>query len=835
MRRVGSLHTVLLVLQLLPLLATPALAEQATASNAENTQELALPRLIRFVEATWPTSEPPRPGISVLLDVTIDEQGKVTKVVVLESGGERFDAEAISAVEQFEFTPAQKGSHAVSARIHYRYAFAEPKELAAAEAMPAAEAQSSGEQSGAEQSSGKQSSEAASALPKDGDSASKATIPGQQHPNPASSAPGEASEPVEDESYSATAEISAPPREVTRHTVEQQDLTKIPGTSGDALRAIEVMPGVGRTSITSGDPILRGAAWNESRSYIEGGTVPLLYHFGGVKSAFNSRLLTRVDLYPGNYGTSFGRGTGGVVSAKIRDPLRDRFHAVAEASVIDSMVLLETPIGRDAAVAVAARRSNIGFFYDAFAPKSSFSVAAVPTYYDYQALGWVRLHPRHQLRVLAYGSRDSLHLVFANPADFDPGMRDQVDFGIGYHRAQVALDSELSPRLTQHVQVTYGYTKMRQVFGEMRAEMGEHDLMSRGEWNFRASDQMRVNLGYDLELLTMSGYYIGNRPPQAEGEVMNGGMSTEAVVDMSDLNRINAVRPGAYAEVEWRPLTPLLVVPGVRVDYYSDQGAWTVDPRLSARYDFNDRFALKWGLGIYSQNPMYYELLRGIGNPKLEPYHAQQYSLGIEHRPTSTLTWGVEGFYKHLYNRVVSTPGGQAPYFTNNGQGKIYGAELFARYTGERLRGWLAYTIARSERQDRGEPWRLFEADQTHILAVTANYPLGRGWEIGGRFRLTSGNPYTPVSSAVYEASTGVYQPVNARPFSARNPMFQQLDLRVEKMWQFKHWNLATYLDIQNAYNAKNYEGFDYSYDYQKREPIAGLSFVPNLGVRGEI
>ncbi|HMA94004.1 MAG TPA: TonB-dependent receptor [Polyangiaceae bacterium] len=821
MRRVGSLHTVLLVLQLLPLLAATAQAEQGTTPNADTAQELVLPQLLRFIEASWPSDEPPRPSISVLLDVTIDEQGRVTKAVVLESAGNRFDAEAISAVERFEFAPALKGSQPVPARIRYRYAFSEPK--------PSAPANDAATDVAAPSSD-------APAEPKETGSPRSAPTPpqGLVAPNPPATE-ADAPEPVEDESYTAVAEIAAPPREVTRHTIDQQDLMKIPGTSGDALRAIEVMPGVGRTSINSGDPILRGAAWNESRSYIEGSTVPLLYHFGGVKSAFNSRLLTRVDLYPGNYGASFGRGTGGVVSAKIRDPMRDRFHALAEASVIDSMALIETPIGPDAAVAFAARRSNIGFFYDAFAPKSSFSVAAVPTYYDYQALGWVRLHPRHQLRVMAYGSRDSLHLVFANPADFDPGMRDQVDFAVGYHRVQAALDSELSPRLTQHVQLTYGYTTMRQMLGANRAEMGEHDFMSRGEWNLRTSDRVRVNVGYDLELLTISGYYIGNRPPQAEGEVMNGSMSTEAVVDLSDLDRIKAVRPGAYAEIEWRPLVPLLVVPGVRVDYYSDQGAWTVDPRLSVRYDISERFSAKWGLGIYSQNPMYYELLRGIGNPKLKPYHAQQYSVGIEHRPSAALTWGLEGFYKQLYDRVVSTPGGQAPYFSNHGIGRIYGGELFARYTGERLRGWLAYTLSRSERQDRGEPWRLFEADQTHILALTATVPLGRGWEIGGRFRLTSGNPYTPISSAVYDANTGVYQPVNARPFSARNPMFQQLDLRVEKLWQFKHWNLATYLDVQNAYNAKNYQGFDYSYDYQKREPIAGLSLVPNLGVRGEL
>jgi hypothetical protein len=50
-----------------------------------------------------------------------------------------------------------------------------------------------------------------------------------------------------------------------------------------------------------------------------------------------------------------------------------------------------------------------------------------------------------------------------------------------------------------------------------------------------------------------------------------------------------------------------------------------------------------------------------------------------------------------------------------------------------------------------------------------------------------------------------------------------------------RQWKLSCFLDVQNAYNAKNYEGFEYSYDYQKRQAIAGLPLLPNLGVRGEL
>src|SRR5512145_3355590 len=280
-------------------MAESPVAQTTAPVNAPTNEEVTLPRLTRFVEAVWPRSETPRPKVSTLFAITINAQGKVTETTVLESAGVDFDRAATTAVALFEF--------------------AEPEEPKPRESPPEPSIQPPTADPSTEPTGAKRARAPTEPAP-------EAPPTGQRSTPPSDTAPTD--DAISDESYSAVAQIAAPPREVTRHTVAREDLTKIPGTSGDALRAIEVMPGVARTSITSGDPILRGAAWNESRSYIEGATVPYLYHFGGVKSAFNSRLLSRVDLYPGNYGTSFGRGTGGVVSAKIRDPMRDRFHAL---------------------------------------------------------------------------------------------------------------------------------------------------------------------------------------------------------------------------------------------------------------------------------------------------------------------------------------------------------------------------------------------------------------------------------------------------------------------------------------------------------------------------
>ena len=56
-----------------------------------------------------------------------------------------------------------------------------------------------------------------------------------------------------------------------------------------------------------------------------------------------------------------------------------------------------------------------------------------------------------------------------------------------------------------------------------------------------------------------------------------------------------------------------------------------------------------------------------------------------------------------------------------------------------------------------------------------------------------------------------------------RNPAFSRLDARVEKKWTFALWNIAVYLDCQNVLNAENREGFNYNYDYRRRQGVRGL------------
>jgi hypothetical protein len=168
--------------------------------------------------------------------------------------------------------------------------------------------------------------------------------------------------------------------------------------------------------------------------------------------------------------------------------------------------------------------------------------------------------------------------------------------------------------------------------------------------------------------------------------------------------------------------------------------------------------------------------------------------------------------------------------------------ETLLKYKADaRFFGWLAYTLSRSVRRDSdNSPEYLFQYDQTHILTVLGSYRLGRGWEAGARFRLVSGSLVTPIRSApdlpaLYAADAAAYTPLQGRPFSRRVPLFHQLDLRIDKTWQFRSWKLAAFLDIWNAYNNAAVEDQSYNFNFTQRANATGLPIIPSLGLRGEI
>ncbi len=834
-------------------------------------QELTAPELETFREATVnPYDLEPGQEVEVVLTLTIDAEGAVTEAEVFTSGGEPFDAAALEAGRGLVFRPATRDGEPIPARIRFRYAFrgadppaepppapeptegalrgvildasdapvdgarvfldategdlhrdvtADPEGAFALEALPAGEYLLSVTAEGFE------------AL-----DATEAVLAGEElsvryRLTRVADGEGDEEEPV----LGVTAQIDRPRREATRRTLPREVLNRMPGTRGDALRVIELLPGVARPPFGSGQIVIRGAAPGDSEVFLNGVSVPLLYHFGGLTSFYNSRLLERIDFYPGNFSVRYGRRIGGVIEVEPRDPTEDRnFHGVLDINLLDSSLLLEIPLWDNASIALAARRSYIDFFFEEVVPDGVFNVVAAPVYYDYQLVFNWRPTTQDRLRLFVYGSSDEFATVFGE----DSGTRPfNLELATQFHRVQAEWRHVYDERLQQDVTLAGGWTGLVIQAGEAFGFDAEFvPLTMRAEWKYELHEQVQLRWGLDWTYTPTSlAFRAAGTPGQSEGQPPDGGGDSPA----SQANVTGqGYRPGVYLESTLQPIEPLTLVLGVRLDYYRDISDWSFDPRMTFRWAIDEQWTLKGGVGLFSQPPEFQETAPGLGNPELDPITAIHTSLGVELRWDDTFRFGLEGYYKHIFDRVTGTQGGLPPFFLNEGVGRIYGAELSARMgptPGFPLIGILSYTLSRSERLDPGGDWRLFDFDQTHILTTALVWRIGDGWEAGASFRLISGNPYTPVVGQIYDVGGGNYRPIYGAVNSERNPFFTRLDLRIEKTFIIDIVRLAIYLDVQNVYNAENREAIIYSYDYRQQADVIGLPILPSLGIRGQL
>ena len=168
---------------------------------------------------------------------------------------------------------------------------------------------------------------------------------------------------------------------------------------------------------------------------------------------------------------------------------------------------------------------------------------------------------------------------------------------------------------------------------------------------------------------------------------------------------------------------------------------------------------------------------------------------------------------------------------------RVYGLEVFLRKKlSHNFSGWLAYTLSRAERTDaEGRSSRLFDYDQTHILTISGQYQLPKNWSLGARWRYVSGTPFTPALRGVFVESRDAFEPILGRVNSERMGDFHALDVRLDKTWDFRLWQLTAYLSVANVYNQANPEQVAYAYDYRSYEEVNGLPILPILGLSAEL
>ncbi len=633
-------------------------------------------------------------------------------------------------------------------------------------------------------------------------------------------------------------------RDDSTRSLKASVATKLPGSNGDPVKAVQNLPGVSRAAGFSSQVIIQGSAPEDTRYTVDGHEVPNIFHFGGFSSVMLPESLERIDYLSAGYGVEFGRAMGGLVGVWSKKPDRERLKGFVYADLINAGAAIETPVGERGSLIMGVRRSYIGNVLKAVMKEEeddAVNLTAAPAFQDFTLVYDRPITGKDDFRFVFLGSQDTLKFVFTEPPENDPEIRGDFETKIAFISMIPQWTRRHSQRTTSRWSLGVGQDWTKFILDDQFFRIKVSSFTQRFEVERSWSDSWTSFFGLDNRLawahvsLNLPDFY---NPGGVANPVSTGKQQR---VDV----RATSHNLGGYWNNDVRLDDRWSLKAGLRYDYFASIREGNAGPRAALKRNFSPYRSLRVASGIYYQPPSEQQTSEEVGNPDLRAPRALHLAMTFEEdfRRGASNGWIVQGGpfarrFDHLVipSSAIVTRGGVASpeYFNNEGDGRAYGFEMLVRYEAAPWNAWLSYTVSRSTRKQPGQPWYPAEFDQTQNVNLIVGRDLPRNWRVSGRFRFVTGNPLTPVVGAVFDADNDAYVPVRGPFFSERVKSFYQLDLRADKKWIYERMILTAYLDIQNATNRQNVESVSYAYDYSTRTDVTGLPIIPSIGLKGE-
>jgi len=638
---------------------------------------------------------------------------------------------------------------------------------------------------------------------------------------------------------------------VSTQELGAEDVRRAPGVQEDVVRAVALLPGVAVTAAGRNDLIVRGGAPYENLFVVDGIEVPNINHFGsqgstgGPLSLINIDLVQDVAFSSGGLAAKWGGRTASFTNITLREGA-DVPSGELNLSATGFGAIVEGPLGNNGSFLLSARRSYLDLLFKA----AGFSF--VPAYWDFQLKTSNRIDDANRISFLGIGALNSV--TFFNETADDR-----------YDNSRI-----LSPEQNQYfagltwehllerglLTVTLGrtYTRFRSLQQDslvpptdvLRGYSTEGENSLRADLVLDPAPRLELDVGSVTKFASTLDYDVF-----LDGSLRldQNGVPRPLTADTS----FTAFRTAAYAEARYWVTSAARVSVGLRGNYYGFlSDAFRLAPRVGLRLEPAATTAVTLSYARTYQAPSYIWLVGDPANAdSLGPFHADQVVVGIEHSLREDLKLQAETYYK-VYGdyparifrpEAVLAPAGYEDATTdipfglepldNAGTGRAYGVELFLqkRLSSVPVYGLASIAVSRSEFKAIDGITRAGAYDGRVIANVLAGWRINTGWEVSGKFRLATGLPTTPFIESGPEAGRLDFTRYNAGP---RLPTFHALDVRVDRRWSFRGWQLDVYVDVQNVYGHKNVSQYTWNPRTGEVEPNDSLGILPSIGVNVE-
>ncbi|MBN1462358.1 MAG: TonB-dependent receptor [Paludibacteraceae bacterium] len=653
-----------------------------------------------------------------------------------------------------------------------------------------------------------------------------------------------------DKEKSASAGDMISPLSVQQLT--SQEIRSNPGGSLDVSKVVQTLPGVGSNNGGGGsrnDIIIRGGAPNENVYYLDGIEVPIINHFqtqgssGGAQGILNVAFIEDLKLTSSAFDARYDNVLASTFVINQRNGNPERLEAEVRTGLTESALTFEGPIGKNKKTTflASARQSYLGLLF------SWIDIPIRPNYFDYQYKITHQFNNKNSLTVLGIGAIDNFS--FAQNANSTPEnvyitrslpYINQWNYTIGTTYKHLYKKGFMTVSFSRNLfennvdkykegvkDETAQTLDLKSTETENKLKIDFNSFVN--GWKFSGGVGAQY-VKYNIGLFSQ----ITNDIVDGNGTILLPGLS------INTNNNIEFFKYGAYAQIAKVFFNKrLLISGGVRSDMntFTETGnnpLKTLSPRLSLQYKITPKFDITASLGQYYKIPTYtalgYKDNNGVlVNKDMEYIQSTHYVLGTEYLPNDALRFVVEGFYKQYANYPVSLATGVSlanlgndfgaignERVVSNGLGKALGMEFSVQQKLiKKLFYVISYTYVESYFAGLDGVYRPSTWDNRHLLSTTLGYIFKNNYQAGLKYRYAGGNPYTPFNMPVSQQSylllgTGTLN--YAQTNSLRLLDFSQLDIRIDKKFNFKKSTLEVFIDVQNILGALNESSPTYTF-----------------------
>ena len=615
-------------------------------------------------------------------------------------------------------------------------------------------------------------------------------------------------------------------------------LKNIPTAMGevDVLKMVQALPGVKTVGEASSGFNVRGGSTDQNLMLLNGGTIYNPTHLFGFFTAFNSDMVSDVEIYKSSIPSQYGGRISSVLNITGKEANKEKFVGVAGIGLLTSKLNLEIPLWKERTSLLLSGRTTYSDWLLGMLPEKSGYKDGKAGFYDVGGTFSHTFNMRNKLNIYGYYSRDRF------------AFNDNEKYGYGNMNLSAHWRSIFNDRLTGNFSVGYDHYDYKNdetvdSIQAARLSFGINQYFAKANFNLEL-EKHKLNFGASTLL-----YDIRSGKYEPLGEY--------SLVATDELQKDKALESAVYLGEEWEITPKFSVNAGIRYSMFNALGPrdyYTYQPgtlpsestiadtvrvtgnkvlktyhgpefRLSGRYAFNDDFSVKAGFNTMRQ---YIHKVSNtsimsptdtwkLSDVNIKPQQGWQLAGGFYYNtPDRMWEFSLEGYYKKMKDYLDYRSG--AKLLMNhhletdviNTEGYAYGVELEVKKPKGKLNGWINYTYSRTflrqndariVRPINGGDWYPTEYDKPHDFKFVGNYKFTRRYSLSLNMDYSTGRPTTVPAGQYYDQQLGTTQAFYTDRNSYRVPDYFRMDLSFN-VEASHHLTLATHSSISfGVYN----------------------------------